>query len=186
LREYVKGGGYQKSTTNQLIFNLKKSLDKKGTTQWPHKGKAIKQAAAELKAATNPMWLEHACIVPIPPSKCPTDPLYDDRIIQVANLMAAGTGAVVVELLSCKASRAPLHGQTATRNVAALAATFTLNQVLLPQVQGCRYIGILDDVLVAGTSYRAAHSVIRPHCPQQQIIGFFVARRVNEDEELEF
>jgi predicted amidophosphoribosyltransferase len=39
-------------------------------------------------------------------------------------------------------------------------------------------IGIVDDVLTAGTHYRAVYTVLRRRFPQAPIIGFFIARRV--------
>ena len=36
LGEYTTGGGYQFSPTNQLIWNLKKSVDRRGRPEWHH------------------------------------------------------------------------------------------------------------------------------------------------------
>ena len=49
-REYVSGGGYDRSETNQLIYNLKKPVSHRGMKDWPYKGKAIRQFATELAA----------------------------------------------------------------------------------------------------------------------------------------
>jgi len=47
-------------------------------------------------------------------------------------------------------------------------------------------IGIVDDVLTAGTHYRAMHTVLAARFPNVPIIGLFVARRVFPDDPLTF
>ena len=48
-----------------------------------------------------------------------------------------------------------------------------------------REIGIVDDVLTAGTHYRAMHDTLRERFPQVPIIGIFIARRVFPEPDLE-
>lgn len=43
-------------------------------------------------------------------------------------------------------------------------------------------IGIVDDVLTAGTHYRAMHTVLANRFPGVPIIGLFVARRIFPDD----
>src|SRR6516225_5955849 len=69
LGEYSARKGYAFSATNQLIFNFKKSLDKRGTSQWTYKGIAIRDAAAAFRAALRGEQLDKITLVPIPPSK---------------------------------------------------------------------------------------------------------------------
>ena len=47
-------------------------------------------------------------------------------------------------------------------------------------------IGIVDDVLTAGTHYRAMHTALAARFPNVPIIGLFVARRVFPDDPLAF
>ncbi|MDO8885773.1 hypothetical protein, partial [Candidatus Oleimmundimicrobium sp.] len=47
-------------------------------------------------------------------------------------------------------------------------------------------IGIVDDVLTAGTHYRAMYTVLANRFPGVPIIGLFVARRVFPDNPLDF
>lgn len=49
-REYVSGGSWKASEANQLVQNLKKDPSKKGTFEWPHKIKAVRQFAQELSS----------------------------------------------------------------------------------------------------------------------------------------
>ena len=72
LREYNARKGYQFSPTNQLIFNLKKPMERRGMPDWPHKRRAIETAGKEMRAAIdalNATWLSVATLVPMPPSR---------------------------------------------------------------------------------------------------------------------
>ena len=90
LYEYTSGMGYAHSETNSLILNLKK---KKNSNGYVWKGRAIASCAAALGPAFNPKWLADAVLVPIPPSKIKTDPLYDDRMTQVCLSVVRTFGA---------------------------------------------------------------------------------------------
>ena len=82
FREYTANKDYDYSDyseTNSLIWNFKKRLDKKGTSEWKYKEKAIKQIAEEFRESLKAKWFEKYTLVPIPPSKSKEDPLYDDR-----------------------------------------------------------------------------------------------------------
>jgi len=77
LGEYTARKGFDYSDTNQLILNLKKSMDRKGRPEWPHKGAAIRTASTSLANALLPSWLQNYVFVPIPPSKAKGDGAYD-------------------------------------------------------------------------------------------------------------
>ncbi len=53
----------------------------------------------------------------------------------------------------------------------------------IEQVEGVRnMVVIFDDVLTAGSHYKAMKMVIKNHLPQVQVVGLFVARTVREAE----
>jgi len=83
IGEYTAGRGFAHSTTNQLIYNLKKTVDRRGTPEYWHKEEAIRRAGRALSLFLNPEFVRHGTFVPVPPSCVPDDPLYDDRITQV-------------------------------------------------------------------------------------------------------
>lgn len=83
LREYTAGRGYAGSETNHLILNLKKPPDRRGKPEWRYKERAIEQVAREFRASVNLSALRRVTLVPMPPSKAKSDPLYDDRMLQV-------------------------------------------------------------------------------------------------------
>src|SRR5262245_44090882 len=80
LWEYTARKGFGFSETNGLIHNFKKSMDRRGKPEWRYKDKAIKRAAAAFWQTANKPFLRTATLVPIPPSKAKSDPMYDDRI----------------------------------------------------------------------------------------------------------
>src|ERR1700730_15061252 len=83
LGEYTARKGFTFSATNNLVLNFKKSVTTRGQAQWQYKEHAIARAAAAFRAALNNEWLNVATLIPIPPSKVKTDPLYDDRLLRM-------------------------------------------------------------------------------------------------------
>ena len=63
IGEYTAGRGYSHSSTNQLILNLKKSVDRRGLAEWSYKEAAIRQAAATLRQSLHPDFLGSATFV---------------------------------------------------------------------------------------------------------------------------
>lgn len=51
LREYTAGMGYQHGETNNLIFNLKKPVDRKGLPDWKYKEQPFNRSRASLRSA---------------------------------------------------------------------------------------------------------------------------------------
>jgi hypothetical protein len=67
-------------------------VNKRGTAQWKYKERAIGEAAAAFLTALTGDLLNALTLVPIPPSKAKTDPLYDDRLVQMLARRPAATG----------------------------------------------------------------------------------------------
>ena len=81
--EYTARGGFQFSPTNQLIFNLKKGVERQDKREWYYKEQAIRTVAEAFRQAIKSEALDRITFVPIPPSKAKTDMLYDDRMTRV-------------------------------------------------------------------------------------------------------
>ena len=175
LREYTSGAGYEFSETNSLISNLKKKMDTRGTPQWKWKTRAIRQAAKELRGAINPAYLRSATLVPIPPSKVRSDPLYDDRMVQVLRHIA-GTDGDVRELLVQMASTTPAHQTQERRDPLRIEENYEIVEALSEPPPTA--IAIFDDVLTTGAHFRAAKAKLSGAFPAAPILGVFVARRV--------
>lgn len=182
VREYLAGVGYQGGATNSLISNLKKSLDRRGKPGWHYKGLAIRQAAAELREALASSDVSEMTMVPMPPSKARTDPLYDDRMTQVARLICKETGIEMRELLLQTNSRQSFHQSDLKRDVAGLIQHFTIDDAVATPPP--KYIFVLDDLLTTGAHFRAAKAVLQRRFGPVLVVGLFVARRIPRKEDV--
>ncbi len=155
LGEYTAGTGYQGSPTNQLIFNLKKSVDRRGLPDWHYKGQAIREVATALRAAINHEFLDKITFVPMPPSKPPLD---------------------VRELIVQPASTQPAHGTDDRPAPQDIEALYQVDVALAHSPRDV--ILIVDDVLTTGAHFVAAKSMLTRQFPTTPVVGVFVARRV--------
>ena len=83
-------------------------MDRKDRPEWRYKGWAISQAANQLREALPQGILNGATFLPVPPSRAKTDPLYDDRIVQI--LHRIGDGIDVREVVTQTDSYDASHG----------------------------------------------------------------------------
>lgn len=178
LGEYTARKGYAFSITNQLILNFKKSVQTRGTEQWKYKGRAIQQAAAAFAAALPADWLNQTTLIPIPPSKAKNDPLYDDRMVRMLNLIRPQPPLDVRELLIQVQSTEAAHGLNARPRPEDIERLYVLDEALCQQPISA--IGIFDDVLTTGAHFRAAQTKLQHRFPGIPIVGLFIARRVPE------
>lgn len=185
LYEYTSHRDYSFSATNQLISNLKKKPSQAEQPHYWYKGQAIESCGRALAAALNPNWLGNATLVPVPGSKAPGHPDHDDRIERICRLMRQPPPDVrplVQQATSTNASHEVAQGDRVT--VEELLNLYTINEGIAHPPP--RSIAIVDDVLTAGTHYRAMQTVLTERFPGVPIIGLFVARRVFPDNPLDF
>ncbi|WP_018935680.1 MULTISPECIES: hypothetical protein [unclassified Thioalkalivibrio] len=181
LREYASGESYSYSDTNQLIFNLKKGPEKRGTAEWKYKRRAIQKAGRMLRESMPKKWLQDGTFVPVPPSKNPSDPDYDDRMWWVLESVGdIDRRKLVVQ----DRSFAPAHlrGPAQRPTVDELVSAYRIDhdQADPPPTR----IAVVDDVLTAGTHFKAMQHVLQEHFPQARIVGLFISRRIwPEDDE---
>ncbi len=178
LGEYTARKGYAFSVTNQLILNFKKPMSVRGTPQWTYKERAIGDIAAEFRTTLNGEWLDTATLVPIPPSKAKTDPLYDDRLLRMLRAIRPQPAPDTRELIVQRANMAAAHERTNRPKPDDIAGNYAIDEQLrnpTPQI-----IGLFDDVLAAGAHFRAASNILKAAYPGVRIIGLFIARRVPE------
>jgi predicted amidophosphoribosyltransferase len=164
---------------NKLIINLKKPMDRRGRPEWPYKIQAIQEAGRALRAAIdalNPRWLSLATLVPVPPSKVRTDPMYDDRMLEVLQALAQGIQVDIREIVLQRENMDAAHGGDVRPCVENLVAACYIdaNLVLPPP----RVFGIIDDVLTTGSHFKAVQKVLRARFPGVETYGIFIARRI--------
>jgi predicted amidophosphoribosyltransferase len=177
ILEYTAGQGYQYSSTNQFVFNFKKTMDQRGRFGWHYKGEAIQKAARLLAEVLNPKWLERATLVPIPPSKSKDDPLYDDRMTQVLRLVSEQIGGDLKELIVVRDSSVAVHTTVSRSSPDQLEQNYQLVGKLADYPAQCR-VGVFDDILTTGAHFRAVKNTILRKYPEAEIVGIFLARRV--------
>lgn len=171
--EYTAHEGYGFSETNQLIYNFKKCVSLKQELQYQYKTKAIGQIA-ELLDVIAP---EKATIIPVPPSKHSSDPLFDDRLMKALTLFNRKKGgtADVRDLVLQKASTEASHLCTERPSIEELVDLYEVQTHLLGREK--EFIIIFDDMLTTGRHFKAMQRVLTKYFPDKPIIGLFVARR---------
>lgn len=187
LHEFTSRKGYAHSAGNQLIINFKKSPFKCHEPQYHYKLQAIQSAIAFFRQIFDkqPEIYRNSTFIPIPPSKLPGDPAYDDRVWQLVRGICAGRNADARELIRQKApyDAAHLQGPEGKRiKPDELEALYCLDSQQPPKSN----VLVFDDVLSAGTHFRAIKSTILAAYPETYVVGFFLARRVLPIPEIDF
>jgi predicted amidophosphoribosyltransferase len=174
--EYTAREGPRFSDGNQFIYNLKKPVSARGQPHYQYKMQAISRASTILRSAfdRSPWVFERATIAPIPPSKLPTHPEYDDRMSRIVRAVCQGKNADVRELIIQREGYDASHAQGSGERLKPhqLEAIYELSAPPPRPV-----VILVDDVLTTGAHFVAARSVILEQHPDTRVIGFFMARR---------
>lgn len=178
IGEYTARKGFTFSATNQLVLNFKKSVDRKGRSEWQHKEKAIKTAGKAFSVALGPSWLTGVTLVPMPPSKKREDPLYDDRMLRMLRSIPYEKPLDIRELLTQPENAQAAHDADVRPRPEDIAAGYVIDD-------GCcapppRTIAIFDDVITTGAHFVAARRKLAERFPNVAVYGLFIARRVPE------
>ena len=176
LLEYTAREGYSFSKSNDLIQNLKKPMDRKGKSEWKWKQWAIQKIAQELSPSL-PTLIDFAntTIIPIPPSKIRTNPMYDDRVLQILQ-GACPITADIRELIICQADRIAAHDNPDHRpTVQEIMGNYILSGPIKPALRP--NVVLFDDMITGGNHYVACKNFILEQYPGKRVIGVFVSRR---------
>lgn len=176
LAEYTAGRNWEFGN-NGLITNLKKKPQFKDTPSWKYKKRAISDCAVALGRAIGPAWLRGGTLIPVPPSKAKDDPEYDDRMTQVLTSINIGFPVDVRELVIQTQSLRRSHASGENRvTVDELLDVYQIDESLADPAPTA--IAVVDDVLTAGTHYKAMQTILSQRFPDIPIFGIFIARRV--------
>lgn len=183
LLEYTSNRGYSFGKANSFINNLKKPTEFRSRPEvWRHKVRAVNISARWLGEAINHEWLKSATLVPVPPSKAKNDPKYDDRMVRILQTINPGFQVDVRELVIQSQTLRASHLSGESRvTVEELLAAYEIDESLANPAPVA--IGIVDDVLTAGTHYNAMKTVLKDRFLGVPVVGFFIARRVFPPEE---
>ncbi len=123
--------------------------------------------------------------MPVPGSKAPGHPDFDDRVERICKAILQpppDVRALVTQTASTDASHEVGEGDRVT--VEELLEVYAINEALAAPAPV--KIAIIDDVLTAGTHYRATHIKLSERFPGVPLVGIFIARRVFPDDDLGF
>lgn len=175
IYEYTSGRDFSFSQTNSLINNIKKKPTAP-SNQLAYKTRDIAKCASDFRHVLNDSWVRSATVVPVPCSKARDHADYDNRMERIASSISPHLDVrnIVVQTASTAAAHEVGAGQRVT--VEELLAVYEIDERLTNPPPTS--IGILDDVLTAGTHYRAMKTVLSQRFGGIPIVGLFVARRV--------
>lgn len=175
FREYTSGGGYNGGDANQLITNLKIKPSLRGTNRYRYKEREIAECGRYFREGIKPDWLRSVTLVPMPPSKAKGHPEYDDRMLQVL-LRIGVNGLDIRELLYSRQSMRAAHESDIRPTIVEIVENTAVDETLTAPEP--KTIVIVDDVLTAGSHFKAAQQVLAVRFPNAKIMGLFITRRV--------
>lgn len=188
LFEYTSHKNFTFGSANNLISNLKKPVDRRGRPEYRYKTGAIQECSCHLAATLNDDWLRQATLVPVPPSKDRLNPLYDDRVTAICRgISGLKPYAIDIrELVEQQTSIQAAHEDPDNRQSPEdLLRIYRIDERIVAPPP--RAIGIIDDVLTAGSHFRAMKDLLAQRFPGVPLCGIFIARRVfPDDEKIEF
>jgi hypothetical protein len=185
VMEYTSGQDYRFSQANSLIKNFKMTLDRKDTAEWKYKGRAIREIGDILREIFSTESLEGYTIVPVPPSKSKDDPLHDDRLIQVLLRMTRDYEADIREIIYLDESIEASHERDDRPSPDELEALYQIDESECDPAP--KKIIIFDDMITAGSHFKACKTILQARFPKAKIIGVFFTRRtfLSSDDEME-
>ncbi len=176
LGEYVAGAGYV-SPTNDLIhnFKIKPSSLRGSPVRRRHKEQAIREIAAAFTRHFSALDAT-AVVVPIPTSKLPADPDYDDRLLRALRVCRTESMLQVRELIRQKRSTLADHEAIGRQSFRHLLANCYVDDALsLPRPS---LVILFDDVLTEGKHFKVCQRLLHDHYGDIPVVGFFVARTI--------
>lgn len=175
---------WKHSKVNNWIYNFKKPMERKDKPDFIYK-KTVMIEASRLLAPHFVKNCEKMTFVPIPPSKTQDDPLYDDRVFKVLDLINKGSDGKldIRRLITQKQSLSADHEATLTgtarKSIEELRSNYVFIDSLAADIKPI--ICIFDDVLTTVRHYRAMSDLLTEKFPDRRIIGVFLARTVHID-----
>lgn len=173
--EYTPAGtggrpAYSLSSANQLLCNLKIPLSQQNRRV--HKDRAIETAARLIVGGLTPEVRANYVLVPVPPSKPPGDPEFDDRMRRVCQ---AASPERTYDVLSTQVRRIAAHETTDRPTPDQLMENIAVDHRLLGILPGP--VLLVDDMITTGASFRACKLLLQAIRPIE-VYGLFITRRV--------
>jgi hypothetical protein len=172
LGDFSVRKGWDHSPTNNLIWNFKKPMNRRGKPGWQFKAKAITDAATAVSHALQSVDTTGCTFVPIPPSGEKGAGNHDDRVMQM--LRAVRPVIDARELVIQIGGRDPAHLSDGKRNPDEHVARYRVNEDFATPAPST--IIICDDVLRTGCQFKAMKTVLHRRFRTARIQGLFLAR----------
>ncbi len=172
-RDYISPGGYESSETNQLIFNFKKSIDKRDSPEWYYKKKAIQKFADELSLLI-PDDKDDIVVTCIPSSKRTDDTDYDSRLEETLSCLKKKRPLITIEYpLKVLQTRCAAHSG-GSRSISTIYNNYEWVGFSTPP----ETVILIDDVITTGADFKACKRIILEHHSDISVIGIFWAKTV--------
>lgn len=177
-------GDWSASEANGKISNLKIGPNPAKRGRAYYRDKAIRQFSGDLSTLIANLNLgEETLLVPIPPSKCESDPAYDDRIVQVCNIVSMVMKVPTAQIIYQTESHEAFHEGNYERDPRTIKSWLQVRTDLMPD--SITTVMLVDDVFTSGAHFAACKSAIRDHFSDVEIIGAFWAKQLTDREEME-
>lgn len=178
--EHTNGKKWNYSETNQLISNFKKKPNQGGLI---YKSQSIDKIAYFFANYWDWGVLHNqhkVSLIPIPPSKARTDPMYDSRMVDVLKKIAyyKNISLDIRDCLSFSGINPASHETTSRPSPEDLMSALVFDEVAGRHHQVPGVIFLFDDVLTTGAHYIATLGKLHSIFPQTPVVGNFVARRI--------
>lgn len=181
LGDYTPRGGYDYSDVNQLIANLKKSIDRREMDDYKYKLSAIDRCASMIKCFLDHILKQTTAsiiIIPIPPSKSKDHELYDNRMINIATKASQDQDRVkVIEFVEQITSTEAMHLSANRLSPLQLQSNYDVLSEI-PDTDNVEVVLIFDDVLTTGSHFKAVKNMLLNQYPNLsgKIYGLFIAK----------
>lgn len=171
--EYTSQTSWDYSTTNKDILTFKAcpATSKRGRIHY--KEEMIRQLAGLTRRLISPEWAEMHTWVPVPPSKEPTDPRYDDRLVRMLRI-AYPRDVDIRQLVLQNGSRESAHSRDAARRLEDL--DYYIDETIADPEPAS--VIVFDDMVTTGRSYVKMRNTIQSRFPNANVIGVFLTRRI--------
>ncbi len=177
----IEGPAWDYSPTNRLITNFKKKLDRRDQYDWRYKEQAIATVGTAFAAMLDWPALHGFgwAIVPVPPSKPRSDPMYDDRMMQVLQEIQ-NRRALVLDIRDClsfSGAFASSHESDERPTPNQLYQNLEFDPVAGRIGSPPRGFFLLDDMLTTGAHLVAVRQRLRDEFGNLPVTGCFISRR---------
>ena len=178
--DHTNGLNWDYSSTNKIISNFKKKMDRKCYSDWHYKQEAIQEVALEFSKFWKWQQLYNCvALVPMPPSRSRTDAMFDPRMMDMLKCLSGNVG-LQLDIRDCLS----FSGRFEASHISGNRPT---PEILLNELSFCSVAGrtsnipeaifLFDDVLTTGAHYCAATRKLSEYFPGVPVIGNFIARR---------